>query len=106
MRVMSWLDWQEAHLSTDLFAQGFQPCSISGLAWIKDLLGTTGLLLASDSTSHCGHISLGLHHHGWEPVSYLNSQHSNSWGGRRCFQGEQSLLPPTQMAEKCQEQQA
>lgn len=26
------------------------------------------------------------------------AQFLNSWGGRRCFQGELSLLPPTQMA--------
>ena len=39
MHMMSWLDLQQAHLSIDLFAQGLQLCSITGLAGIRDLQG-------------------------------------------------------------------
>lgn len=39
MHMMSWLDLQQAYLNIDLFAQGLQLCSITGLAWIRDLQG-------------------------------------------------------------------
>lgn len=90
MHSISWLDLQEAHLTTDRFAQGLQLCTTMSLARISSLQGWPTVLLASNSRSHHGHASSGLHGHGQKPVLYPTAQFLNSWRGRRCFQGEQS----------------